>query len=328
MDISIDNFIKSKNDKKRIFTAGPASLAIENIIGLEPCFGRDDESYDKIETEVLDNLKSISGHQFIARMQGSGSMALEVMITNFAFGRVLVVDTGYYAQRAKMMAKVASDTIGHISKVEVVYWSDLEEVCGSYDWVFACYTETSIGLKLCINHLSKLAKKVGAKLMLDATASIGLESDHNLADVISYSSCKGLFGLTGAGFVAFNEHPSLEVSSFALSLNSHFERKMTGPYHAICSLLEILRKHDEFKYAVSICKEDFVGRFKERVYFPKKLQPQLCTRVRGIINSDASNAILYKPRSLLQNESVVCHLGEIHLGLNSSGNINESLTIN
>ena len=35
--------------------------------------------------------------------------------------------------------------------------------------------------------------------MLDATGSIGLERYHELADVISFSSCKGLFGLTGAG---------------------------------------------------------------------------------------------------------------------------------
>ena len=34
--------------------------------------------------------------------------------------------------------------------------------------------------------------------MLDATASIGLEDEHELADLIAYSSCKGLFGLTGA----------------------------------------------------------------------------------------------------------------------------------
>ena len=34
--------------------------------------------------------------------------------------------------------------------------------------------------------------------MLDATASIGLESGHEQAEILAYSSCKGLFGLTGA----------------------------------------------------------------------------------------------------------------------------------
>ena len=50
--------------------------------------------------------------------------------------------------------------------------------------------------------------------MLDATASIGLETNHNYADVIGYSSCKGLFGLTGAAFIAYNEPPQNEINSF------------------------------------------------------------------------------------------------------------------
>ena len=58
--------------------------------------------------------------------------------------------------------------------------------------------------------------------MLDATASIGLEDGHNWADVISYSSCKGLFGLTGAGFIAFNTLPSNEIKSFTELLDWYY----------------------------------------------------------------------------------------------------------
>ena len=32
--------------------------------------------------------------------------------------------------------------------------------------------------------------------------------------------------------------------------NSHKNKKMTGPYHAICSLNEVLPQYDDFKYAV------------------------------------------------------------------------------
>ena len=39
-------------------------------------------------------------------------------------------------------------------------------------------------------------------MFIDATASIGIEEDHNLADVVSFSSCKSLFGLTGACLLA------------------------------------------------------------------------------------------------------------------------------
>ena len=54
--------------------------------------------------------------------------------------------------------------------------------------------------------------------MLDATASIGLEKDHELADVLSFSSCKGLFGLTGACFICFNVNIFNDVKSFYLNL--------------------------------------------------------------------------------------------------------------
>ena len=33
-----------------------------------------------------------------------------------------------------------------------------------------------------------------------------LENYHNLADVIFFSSCKGLFGPTGLGFIAHKKH--------------------------------------------------------------------------------------------------------------------------
>ena len=58
---------------QKLFTVGPASLALENIAGIEPCFGRGDDNYNQIEDRVLSNLKKLSGHNHIARLQGSGS---------------------------------------------------------------------------------------------------------------------------------------------------------------------------------------------------------------------------------------------------------------
>ena len=326
-DERLGHFIEKKNNEKKLFTAGPASLAVENIKGLEPCFGRGDESYNQIENRVLTSLKSLSGHKNIARLQGSGSTGLEVMVNNFAYGKVLVIDSGYYAQRAKMMSEVALQAYGQIKEINRVDWQSYDEVGGQYDWVIACYTETSIGLKLDIEKIRAKADTLGAKLMLDATASIGLEPNHDLADAISYSSCKGLFGLTGAAFVNFNDAPEFEIPSFSLSIESHLGKKMTGPYHAICSLDGILKDHQNFKSAVEICKEKFLYKFKKQIYFPSHMQPFLCTRVRGTIVSSDSRAILYSPRTLQHGESVVCHLGEVHLGCNATGAINECLDL-
>jgi 2-aminoethylphosphonate-pyruvate transaminase len=163
--------------------------------------------------------------------------------------------------------------------------------------------------------------------MLDATASIGLEDNHDLADAISYSSCKGLFGLTGAGFIAFNEIPDTQIDSFNLSLTNHIEKKMTGPYHAICSLDHVLNSHQNLKEAVEICKENFLNKFETNIYFPKIMQPKLCTRLHGNIVTNDINAVLYTPRTLEPNESVVCHLGEVHLGNKANGKINECLSL-
>ena len=82
----ISRFIHYRNSQKYLFTAGPASLIEENITGLRPCFGRGDIDYQNVEDSVLNKLKSISGHQEIVRLQGSASLALEIMTLNFLYG--------------------------------------------------------------------------------------------------------------------------------------------------------------------------------------------------------------------------------------------------
>ena len=76
--------------------------------------------------------------------------------------------------------------------------------------------------------------------MLDATGSIGLEKGHNLSDISTFSSCKGLFGLTGASFIAYNDEPKNNVKSFYMDINTHINKKLTGPYHTIGSLYYVL----------------------------------------------------------------------------------------
>ena len=52
---NISEFIKFRNDQKYLYTAGPASLIEENLLGLRPCFGRGDKDYSEIENFVLMN---------------------------------------------------------------------------------------------------------------------------------------------------------------------------------------------------------------------------------------------------------------------------------
>tara|TARA_Y100000589_G_C27157391_1_gene631363 strand:- start:681 stop:1676 length:996 start_codon:yes stop_codon:yes gene_type:complete len=318
---SIKDFVSNRNSDKILFTAGPSSLSEANIYGLRPCFGRGDLDYENLEKRVLERLRKLSGHSQIVRMQGSASLALEIMIINFLYGKLLLIDTGFYSKRLYSIINSTLIKKNHnFNELQVVNWKNIDSVKGEFDWVVCCYTETSCGLKLPIKLLRETSEKLSAKLMLDATASIGLEDNHQFADVIAYSSCKGLFGLTGAAFIAYNETPVNEVDSFYLNIRNHSEKRMTGPYHSICSMDLILDNYSFYKAAVLNNKKKFIKKYKKYLSYPEDYQPQLCTYVTCKIKALDDRAIIYHPRSNLEG-SVVCHLGEVHLGENAKGNI-------
>ena len=261
MKSNIKKFVENKNNNKKLFTPGPASLLYENILPIEPCFGRGDAQYEKIENIVLNKLKKISSHKHIARMQGAASFALEVMINNFVYGKLLIIKTGIYSDRLLSMSKASKINFKKIKKIDYVDHKNIDEISNKYDWVMGCPVETSVGLKTPIVKLQKLKKRCKAKLALDATASIGLELDHGYADVLAYSSCKGLFGLTGAAFVAFNSLPNNKINQFNLNIHNHLEKKMTGPYHSIYSLYNVLKNYSDFKYSVVANKKFFLKKW-------------------------------------------------------------------
>ena len=323
---TIEEFISYKNSHKKMFTAGPASLSKENLIGLDSCFGRSDKEYIKIEERVLNKLKKMAIKDKISFLQGSGSLALEIAINNFIYGKVLLINTGYYSKRLEQMINFIKRNNSIVQTLKIVNWNDLNKINEPFDWVLACSVETSVGLKLNIKELNKLCKVCKSKLFLDATASFGLEKDHELADIICFSSCKGLFGLTGASFVAFNDNPQNEVNSFYLNIYTHLERKVTGPYHSILSLDNVLKNHDNLKKSVIINKEKFLKLSKDYLIYPNSNQPLLCTAVNGSIMNYDEKSISYKPRDS-QGLDIICHLGEVHLGKKANGNIIEGLYI-
>lgn len=312
--------VKELNESKILFTPGPSSLSYENISQLKPCFGRGDDEYIKLESKVLNKIKKISGHNKISRLQGSASLAIEIMIYNFIYGKVLIVATGVYSDRLKDMAIFAKSKFKYIKKIEYVNYNNLNSLNKSFDWIIACPVETSTGFKIPIENLFKLKKKFKSKLALDATASIGLEKDHHLSEVTAFSSCKGLFGLTGAAFLTYDELPQNEISSFYLNLQNHVNKKMTGPYHIMYSLSHILDNYQDYFYSVKINKRRFLKSMKDYISYPLINQPMLCTYVTKEIQRKNDKVVLYQSRAKIRG-SVVCHLGEVHLKRKAKGDI-------
>ena len=317
----LKKFIQLKNSKKILFTPGPSSLSFENLVGLAPAFGRGDSSYLKDHKIVLNKLKNFSKHKYITSLQGSGSLAIEIMAYNFLYGNVIVLNTGYYSDRVKGIC----ENLKKKKRIKDLYLLDWKKISNyknnkKINWIVGCPTETSIGLHVPIKHLKKLSNKLKAKLMLDATASFPIDPNHHLADVLSYSSCKALCGLTGASFINYNIKPRYYKNSFYLNMYNHENKKMTGPYHTILSLKNVLNDYSKFKKSIVLNKKVFKKKFKKYLIYKNENQPLLCTFVSKKIKSRLKKVILYKSRSKISG-SVVSHLGEVHLKNNSKGRI-------
>ncbi|MEH6589920.1 MAG: adenylyltransferase/cytidyltransferase family protein [Halioglobus sp.] len=302
------NSLVSISNRKLMLTPGPAYLSSANVRGLRPVFGRGDDDYSEIESRVLDWIKTLSGQENVVRLQGSATLALEVALKNFVAGKVLVVNTGYYSTRLCQL-------LDESCNIEQTTYESLPEHTGQYDWIVCCYVETSCGIKLDPNVLRQQTDRLGARLFMDATASIGLEPEHHVADLMAFSSCKGLFGLTGAAFIAYRD--GLEVasgrvwrdSSYYLNLDTHQQLGVTGPYHAICALDEIRGQHPQMLERVVQSKEKTLELWQHCID-PAINQPLLCTYLRAKVEAVDDEVVLYSPRSPLPG-SIICHMGEL-----------------
>ena len=72
---------------------------------------------------------------------------------------------------------------------------------------------------------------------------------------------------------------------------------MTGPYHAICSLNEVLPSYNDFKYAVVVNKKYFLKKMNNYLLYPNESQPNLCTVINKKICNKNKNIILYQSRA-------------------------------
>ena len=313
---------------KLLFTPGPPPVVQVGLNQIGSAFGRGDPQYLSVRKEVLRWLLEISGQTKIIDLQGSGSLAIEIMIRNFVLGRVLIVRSGYYSERiAKMCSQLQDEPANNLLSVSEVDYKDIHLVEGKFDWVIAVYVETSVAFKQDISKLRDLADRCGAQLAVDAVASIGLEVGHKQADVLAFSSCKGLLGITGASFVAYKQDPTTNnVSSFYMRIDSHERQLMTGPYAQIQYLYGIMQVHADLLESVLVNKQECLRVFGEFLVHDAANEPYLCTQLSTQVKANRNQVILYAPRSG-SGGAVINHLGEVPLGKNSDGAILKSLEV-
>ncbi len=246
--------MKKPKDTKITFCPGPGAVISEWFTHQKEYFGRGDKEYLKLKSDTIRWLKKISGQDEIIPVAGAGSTAAVVAINTFLTNKVLVIKTGYYSDRWLKYLKKNKIT----SKLDEISYEEFiqKKTKKKYDWILLVYVETAACKKFDIKKIKKFCLKNKCKLMVDATASIGLETNHQLADVSFFSSCKGLFGPTGLGFVAYKKKLKLnESKDFLLNYKTHQQSMYTLGYNCMASLYAISKIHKKLKQRIIFSKK-------------------------------------------------------------------------
>ena len=288
---------------KITFCPGPGAFIPEWINNQKEYFGRGDDEYKKIKNKTFEWLKKITGKNEIVSIAGSGSTAAIISFNAFLSGKILIVKTGYYSDRWYNHLKHKG-----YKKISYIEYEKLNSLKESFDWIIFVYVETARCKKFDIDKINFLKKKLNSKLLLDATASIGLEKKHSTSDVMFFSSCKGLFGPTGLGFIAYDRKIKINKSKdFWLNIETHKNAKYTLGYNCMASLFKISKKHNYYKkkiiYASMILKK----------YKLLKNEPIIgCALKYKLKNKKIKNTIFYIPREKTLHD-VIFFLGLIKL---------------
>jgi len=288
---------------ERLFlTPGPAQMTAQSVGELATSFGRGDEVFLRQAEVVKKFLLKKTGQKYIISAQGSGSLANQIMVENFLFGRVLVIDTGFYSRRLFAMASRGEYV------TEANFAPPDSDLIGKFDWVLATPVETGKGYLIRISALKAIAENLGAKLALDGVASVGLEAGHELADVVGFSSCKGLFGLTGGCFVASKEPPKNLSSSFYMNYETHERKSVTGPYSQLQSIFGTISGHPDMVGQVQENKQILLTTFSDVLIYGMGEQSLISTAFRGHLVADIP-LVRYEPRDADAETTVVSALG-------------------
>ncbi len=330
---SVNSIVIKRNSDKCLLTPGPTNLHPENLLDIHPVFSRSDSHYQEVTSRVLERVRVLAGQDSIVAVPGSATTAIEVATSNFLLGDVLVVISGYYSQRMFDMIKIKEGSLGlkslALGLVGGIYQAGFLE---GIAWIGLSAPTPKLPMPFALDLplASSLAKSVKAKLMVDATGSINLEDHHELADVNMFSSCKGLGGLTGAGFITFNKSllQSLNPTprEFILDLNTYIEKKTTSPAHTILSMDTVSERFAEHRDRVRRSKEEFVKLFGD-VLYRKENQPLLCTKVKNAQIELPDWMVGYQPRSIEPNCQVVCHLFDQCVSNREPGEVYKSLRL-
>jgi 2-aminoethylphosphonate-pyruvate transaminase len=247
-----------------LLTPGPLTTSKRVKEVMVHDWGSRDAAFLKINQEVLDRLPDIvngRGTHVTVPMQGSGTFAVEAMLTTFVppKGKVLLLINGAYGQRAKKICDIArrayavhetaEDTPPDLAAVDALLEGDK-----GIAHVFAVQCETTSGILNPIVEIGALVARHGRKLLIDAMSAFGalpLDAAKTPFDAVAASSNKCIEGVPGLGFVICRKAALAEskgnATTLVLDLHDQWQNfgktgqyRFTPPIHVIVSFHQAL----------------------------------------------------------------------------------------
>ena len=196
-------------------------------------------------------------------MQGSGTFAVEAMLTSFVprAGKVLLLVNGAYghraakicaiAGRAHVVHETAEDTPPDLAKLEAALAADK-----NITHVFAVHCETTSGILNPLEDIAAIVAKHGRRLLVDSMSAFGalpVDAAKLKFDALAASSNKCLEGVPGLGFVicrvAALEEAKGNATTLVLDLHDQWQAlektgqyRFTPPIHVIVSLHQAIEE--------------------------------------------------------------------------------------
>ncbi len=251
-----------------LLTPGPLTTSKSVKQAMVHDWGSRDATFIKINKSVLTRLPAIlnGADDFVSvPMQGSGTFAVEAMLTTFVprNGKVLLLINGAYGQRAKKICEIAGraiavhetaeDTPPDLAAVETLLKSDK-----AITHVFTVQCETTSGILNPVEKIAALAQRHGKRLLVDAMSAFGalpLDAKRVTFDALAASSNKCLEGVPGLGFViartAALEKTKGIATTLVLDLHDQWanfvktgQYRFTPPIHVIVAFHQALDEFD------------------------------------------------------------------------------------
>lgn len=252
---------QSETGDPLLLTPGPLTTSRAVKESMVHDWGSRDAAFIGINKAVLERLPEIvngGGTHVTVPMQGSGTFAVEAMLTTFVppAGKVLLLINGAYGQRARKILEIArrgvvvhetsEDTRPDLGKVDAVLKADT-----AITHVFAVHCETTSGILNPIVEIATLAEKHGKRFLLDSMSAFGalpIDVETMTVDAVAASSNKCIEGVPGLGFVIAREAALKETKGNAttLTLDLHDQWQnfaKTGQYRFTPPIHEIGRAH-------------------------------------------------------------------------------------